>query len=66
MQMTRRGMLAGAVALALTGAARAGQVPAFRFDNIDGGSFDLTAWRGQPVLVVNTASLCGLDRKSVV
>lgn len=59
MQMTRRGMLAGAVALALTGAARAGQVPAFRFDNIDGGSFDLTAWRGQPVLVVNTASLCG-------
>ena len=31
---------------------------AFVFDSIDGGRIDLSDWRGQPVLVVNTASLC--------
>lgn len=30
-----------------------------RFPSIDGGDYDLLAWRGQPLLVVNTASLCG-------
>jgi glutathione peroxidase len=29
------------------------------FANIDGGTLDLSAWQGQPVLVVNTASRCG-------
>ncbi len=29
------------------------------FTNIDGGSHSLSAWEGQPVLVVNTASQCG-------
>lgn len=29
------------------------------FPNIDGGTLDLSAWQGQPVLVVNTASQCG-------
>lgn len=32
---------------------------AFTFKNIDGGIHDLTAWRGKPVLVINTASKCG-------
>jgi glutathione peroxidase len=31
----------------------------FRFASIDGGEIDLGDWRGKPVLVVNTASLCG-------
>ena len=31
----------------------------FRFASIDGGEIDLVDWRGKPVLVVNTASLCG-------
>lgn len=31
----------------------------FRFVSIDGGVIDLDDWRGKPVLVVNTASLCG-------
>jgi glutathione peroxidase len=31
----------------------------FTFDNIDGGTLSLEDWRGQPVLVVNTASRCG-------
>ncbi|WP_128514046.1 glutathione peroxidase [Tabrizicola thermarum] len=31
----------------------------FRFASIDGGEIDLDEWRGKPVLVVNTASLCG-------
>ncbi|NNU80620.1 glutathione peroxidase [Halovulum dunhuangense] len=31
----------------------------FRFSSIDGGQIDLTAHRGKPVLVVNTASRCG-------
>ena len=29
------------------------------FTNIDGGTHSLSAWEGQPVLVVNTASQCG-------
>ena len=31
----------------------------FSFRKIDGGALPLAAWRGQPVLVVNTASECG-------
>lgn len=31
----------------------------FSFRKIDGGEFPLSAWRGKPVLVVNTASECG-------
>ena len=31
----------------------------FVFDSIDGGTLSLDDWRGQPVLVVNTASRCG-------
>lgn len=31
----------------------------FTFDSIDGGTLSLDDWRGQPVLVVNTASRCG-------
>ena len=31
---------------------------AFTFDNIDGGVHDTDQWQGQPVLVVNTASMC--------
>lgn len=40
-------------------AAPAGAVESFRFTSIDGGQIDLADWRGKPVLVVNTASLCG-------
>ena len=29
------------------------------FPSIDGGMLSLSDWRGQPVLVVNTASQCG-------
>ena len=31
----------------------------FTFTAIEGGKIDLDDWRGNPVLVVNTASLCG-------
>lgn len=48
-------ILATALLLGLTGPALAG----YRFDSIDGGTIDLDAFKGQPVLVVNTASLCG-------
>ena len=33
--------------------------PAFTFPSIDRGPLDPALWRGKPVLVVNTASLCG-------
>lgn len=36
-----------------------GAASGFTFDNIDGGEIDLEDWKGQPVLVVNTASRCG-------
>jgi glutathione peroxidase len=48
-------ILAAALTLALSGPALAG----YRFDSIDGGTIDLDAFKGRPVLVVNTASLCG-------
>ena len=37
----------------------AGAAEGFRFASIDGGEIALDDWRGKPVLVVNTASLCG-------
>lgn len=40
-------------------AAPAWAADSFRFASIDGGEIDLADWRGKPVLVVNTASLCG-------
>lgn len=44
-----------AMAAVLPSVASAG----FTFTSIEGGQIDLDAWRGAPVLVVNTASLCG-------
>jgi glutathione peroxidase len=35
------------------------EAPTFKFPSIDGGSYSTADWRGKPVLVVNTASLCG-------
>lgn len=35
----------------------------FVFDSIDGGNLSLDDWRGQPVLVVNTASRCAFTRQ---
>ncbi len=36
---------------------------AFSFTALDGSPIALEDWRGQPVLVVNTASLCGFTRQ---
>ncbi|MFN3846844.1 MAG: glutathione peroxidase [Paracoccaceae bacterium] len=47
-------ILSGKVASAATG---------FSFDSIDGGKINLDDWHGKPVLVVNTASLCGFTRQ---
>jgi len=55
--MTFRGALVGAATLAAL------PVGAFEFASIDGGTLDMAAWRGQPVLVVNTASRCGFTRQ---
>ena len=46
------------VALCLCGPAFA-DAPDFHFPSIDGGTLSTSDWRGKPVLVVNTASLCG-------
>ncbi len=51
----RRTVLATVLALACAGPVWAG----FSFASIDGGTLDLDDWKGKPVLVVNTASLCG-------
>lgn len=50
-------------AVSLLAAAWLAAAPAFatgprEFPSIDGGTLSLDDWRGQPVLVVNTASLC--------
>ena len=33
------------------------------FPSIDGGTHRIEDWRGQPILVVNTASLCGFTKQ---
>lgn len=47
------GLLAGLAAMPAPAA------EGFRFASIDGGEIALDDWSGKPVLVVNTASLCG-------
>lgn len=39
--------------------AETGDAYRFEFASLDGGTLPLAAWRGRPVLVVNTASFCG-------
>ncbi|CAM3344521.1 glutathione peroxidase [Paracoccus nototheniae] len=61
--MKRRIFLRLATAIPALGLvpARAQTAPGFTFPSIDGGSYDTADWRGQPVLVINTASLCGFS-----
>lgn len=42
-----------------TMAEAANPAPGFTFASIDGGSYETATWRGMPILVVNTASMCG-------
>ncbi|MFN4129588.1 MAG: glutathione peroxidase, partial [Paracoccaceae bacterium] len=64
--MRRRDFMAGigfvVSSQALLATATFGAV-GFVFDSIDGGTIALDDWRGHPVLVVNTASLCGFTRQ---
>jgi glutathione peroxidase len=55
----RRRMILAAMASAFLPGRLLASVPAFSFSSIDGGSIDLAQLRGRPILVVNTASLCG-------
>jgi glutathione peroxidase len=49
-----------AVSLALAATAATADGPAIApFPSIDGGTLSLADWAGQPVLVANTASMCG-------
>lgn len=41
----------------------ASMAQAFSFTALNGDALDLDAWRGQPVLVVNTASFCGFTHQ---
>ena len=56
-------VLAAALLLSQPGASQMAQAadpaPSFQFTSIDGGKYDTATWRGKPVLVVNTASMCG-------
>ena len=51
-----RALIAGVLATLL---AASPALAGFSFKSIDGGTIDLGDWAGKPVLVVNTASLCG-------
>ena len=35
----------------------------FTFENLDGGALPLSQYAGRPILLVNTASLCGFTRQ---
>lgn len=54
-------MLSAFAAGVTTRRAEAAPAPTFTFPSIDGGNLDSAEWRGRPVLVVNTASLCGFS-----
>ena len=56
--MHRRTLIAAAAA-AFAVPVRAAPPGPFTFPSIDGGTLSLADWAGRPVLVVNTASLCG-------
>ena len=47
------------LALTLSAGPALAEAPSFDFPSIDGGSYSMAEWRGKPVLVVNTASMCG-------
>ena len=47
------------VGVMLSGAASAGPASPYTFMSSDGGPLPMESWAGRPVLVVNTASLCG-------
>ena len=55
----RRAVVLGGMGAFAATALRAAAAPSFQFEAIDGGKLDTAQWRGKPVLVVNTASLCG-------
>ena len=59
--MTFRRAAAAAFAAFLLIGPQADAQAGFRFNSIDGGTIDLGSFSGQPVLVVNTASLCGFS-----
>ncbi len=52
-----RSIVVGCLMTVVASVAQAGED--FRFASIDGGEIALDDWAGKPVLVVNTASLCG-------
>lgn len=56
---TRRAFLITTVAAAVPFPARADGAHEYSFDGISGGTIRLADYVGRPVLVVNTASLCG-------
>ena len=56
-------LISSLVFAATTSAALAGQPVTGTFDSIDGGTLSLEDWRGQPVLVGNTASRCGFTHQ---
>lgn len=62
MRIERRAMM-GLMLAGVATAAQTADAPRFTFEGIEGGRIDLGQWRGQPVLVVNTASLCGFVKQ---
>ena len=57
--MTVSGILAKSVLVWAVATSMAVAVEDFTFPSIDGGEYRFSDWRGQPILVVNTASQCG-------
>lgn len=57
--MQRLRVLSHAFAVWVVGTSMAVAVENFTFPSIDGGTYQFSEWRGQPILVVNTASQCG-------
>lgn len=59
MKKVSQGTLVIAVSVFASAVSAGTDAPVFQFGSIDGGSYSTADWRGLPVLVVNTASMCG-------
>lgn len=57
----QKALVIAGLAVSTSAIAAQQSAPVFSFPSIDGGNLNTGDWRGKPVLVINTASMCGFS-----